>query len=172
MGSLSMEQTPTGRATNSALGGTLKLELQQRGAPLHGAVGGRQGPARPWHGAAAATEDVSSRRAASRAARGSSSPQPAWSRSLILPPEHPTTLCPTHGTAVEHSPVLAGPRAKRLGRVTLLGFKVQQEGLLLRLPSEGTDLTSPHPPMIPFLIPPPSRSEAASSFASCTSGED
>lgn len=144
-GSLSMEQIPTGRATNSALGGTLKLEPQRRGAPLHGAVGGRRGP---WHRAAAAG-DASSRGAASR--------------SLILPLQLPATLCLTHGTVTEPSPILA--QLSRLG---------QEPSGWAPSPSWGSKCsrrgcTAPRLPTNLFLTL-PKRSRAASSFASRKDG--
>lgn len=85
------------------------------------------------------------------------------SRSLILPPQLPATLCPTHGTAAEPSPVLA--RLSRLGQ--------EPSGWALS-PSWGSKCsrrgcTSPRLPTNLFLLL-PKRSRAASSFASRKDG--
>lgn len=109
-GSLIMEQTPTGRATSRALGGTLNRELQQRGALLPGTGG--------WRNPADALAGEVARRAGGRrlgcevvtivvtadlgvqspAPRGSSCLQAAQSRGLILTHTLPT-LCPTGNAA-------------------------------------------------------------------------
>lgn len=94
MGSFIMEQTPTGRATNWALGGTLNCEPQRQGAPCPGGqrspmdAPGEEPEVAGDHGlrrgvAAAAAAD--SLRAQSLASQDSSWLQPAQSRRLILP---------------------------------------------------------------------------------------
>lgn len=94
-----MEQIPTGRATNWALGGTLNCEPQRQRAPCPGdrrrrspadvpgeepEVARRARDHWPWRGAAAAA-NTDSFRARSPTSRGSSWLQPAQSRHLILP---------------------------------------------------------------------------------------
>lgn len=110
-GSLIMEQTPTGRATSRALGGTLNRELQQLGALLPGtrgwrnpedALAGELEVARKAGGHRLWCEVVTiavtaSLGAQSPALRGSSWLQAAPSRGLIL--IHSFPPCPTGNAA-------------------------------------------------------------------------